>query len=108
MLHLHAVSNEGTEMVDVAQLVRATDCGSVGRGFEPHLPPLKPDDIRLFCLFKSAAESFPPRSYFQNATVASDPVILYDARSHSHVPEQLHNHHQVSTFFPDCRQSLPE
>ena len=39
MLHLHAVSNEGTEMVDVAQLVRATDCGSVGRGFEAHLPP---------------------------------------------------------------------
>jgi hypothetical protein len=29
-------------MVDVAQLVRATDCGSVGRGFEPHLPPLTP------------------------------------------------------------------
>ena len=26
-------------MVDVAQLVRATDCGSVGRGFETHLPP---------------------------------------------------------------------
>ena len=26
-------------MVDVAQLVRAADCGSVGRGFEPHLPP---------------------------------------------------------------------
>ena len=25
--------------VDVAQLVRATDCGSVGRGFEPHPPP---------------------------------------------------------------------
>ena len=28
-----------SNMVDVAQLVRATDCGSVGRGFEPHLPP---------------------------------------------------------------------
>ena len=28
-------------MVDVAQLVRAADCGSVGRGFEPHLPPSK-------------------------------------------------------------------
>ena len=27
-------------MVDVAQLVRASDCGSEGRGFEPHLPPL--------------------------------------------------------------------
>jgi hypothetical protein len=27
------------KMVDVAQLVRVADCGSVGRGFEPHLPP---------------------------------------------------------------------
>ncbi len=27
------------QTVDVAQLVRATDCGSVGRGFEPHLLP---------------------------------------------------------------------
>ena len=26
-------------MVDVAQLVRASDCGSEGRGFEPLLPP---------------------------------------------------------------------
>lgn len=26
-------------MVVVAQLVRATDCGSVGRGFESRLPP---------------------------------------------------------------------
>jgi hypothetical protein len=25
--------------VDVAQLVRVADCGSVGRGFESHLPP---------------------------------------------------------------------
>lgn len=28
-------------MVDVAQSVRASDCGSEGRGFEPLLPPLK-------------------------------------------------------------------
>lgn len=28
-------------MVDVAQLVRVPDCGSEGRGFEPHLPPKK-------------------------------------------------------------------
>jgi hypothetical protein len=27
------------QMVDVAQQVRASDCGSEGRGFEPHLPP---------------------------------------------------------------------
>lgn len=26
-------------MVDVAQLVRASDCGSEGRRFEPGLPP---------------------------------------------------------------------
>ena len=29
------------KMVNVAQLVRATDCGSVGRGFETHLSPPK-------------------------------------------------------------------
>ena len=29
------------QTVDVAQLVRVPDCGSVGRGFESHLPPRK-------------------------------------------------------------------
>jgi hypothetical protein len=29
------------ETVDVAQLVRASDCGSEGRGFKSHLPPQK-------------------------------------------------------------------
>ena len=28
-------------MVIVAQLVRASDCGSEGRGFESHLSPIK-------------------------------------------------------------------
>ena len=28
-------------MVDVVQLVRASDCGSECRGFESHLPPYK-------------------------------------------------------------------
>lgn len=28
-------------MVVVAQLVRASVCGTEGRGFEPHLPPRK-------------------------------------------------------------------
>jgi hypothetical protein len=27
------------DTVDVVQLVRTSDCGSEGRGFEPHLPP---------------------------------------------------------------------
>ncbi len=33
---IFAVANQ---MVGVAQLVRVPDCGSVGRGFESHLPP---------------------------------------------------------------------
>lgn len=28
-------------MVVIAQLVRASVCGTEGRGFEPHFPPLK-------------------------------------------------------------------
>ena len=37
-------------MVDVAQSVRVTDCGSEGRGFESHLPPevWKPCDSKAF------------------------------------------------------------
>lgn len=39
-------------MVDVAQLVRVPDCGSVGRGFESHLPPRKKRGSKsLFFLF---------------------------------------------------------
>ena len=39
----------------VAQLVRAPDCGSGGRGFEPRLPPIKVKEVsdlirHLFCL----------------------------------------------------------
>ena len=34
-------------MVDVAQLVRVADCGSVGRGFKSHLPPLKVSDFSI-------------------------------------------------------------
>ncbi len=39
------------QMVDVAQLVRVTDCGSEGRGFESLLPPLKSvwETRTLFC-----------------------------------------------------------
>ena len=33
------LDSEANYMVDVAQLVRVTDCGSEGRGFESHLPP---------------------------------------------------------------------
>ena len=35
------VTPDSTYMVDVVQLVRASDCGSECRGFESHPPPLK-------------------------------------------------------------------
>ena len=38
-------------MVDLAQLVRASDCGSEGRGFEPHIPPIKSGNFTKFSLF---------------------------------------------------------
>ena len=41
------------EMVDVAQLVRVTDCGSEGRGFESLLPPAKSRLSRQSALFNS-------------------------------------------------------
>ena len=39
VLSLHPHLRGMPYMVDVAQLVRASDCGSEGRGFEPHYPP---------------------------------------------------------------------
>ena len=38
-LYLHTDLGFQVDMVDVAQSVRVTDCGSEGRGFESHLPP---------------------------------------------------------------------
>ena len=37
-------------MVDVAQQVRASDCGSEGRRFEPDLPPTKNNRIPVVFL----------------------------------------------------------
>ena len=36
VLPLHSLNQN---MVGLAQLVRASDCGSEGHGFEPHIPP---------------------------------------------------------------------
>ena len=38
-------------MADLAQLVRASDCGSEGRGFEPHIPPFISGNSSEFSLF---------------------------------------------------------
>ena len=41
------------EMVVVAQLVRASDCDSEGRGFEPHHPPLSnPESSFRICFYR--------------------------------------------------------
>ena len=41
------------KMVVIAQLVRASDCGSEGRGFEPHWPPeIKPSKREGFFIFR--------------------------------------------------------
>jgi hypothetical protein len=56
-LILHTVPNylllQSLIMVAIAQLVRASDCGSEGRGFEPHWLPqkLKPSAFRRFFIF---------------------------------------------------------
>ena len=38
---------EKIKMVVLAQLVRASDCGSEGRGFEPHIPPQRGNLIKI-------------------------------------------------------------
>ena len=38
---------EKIKTVVLAQLVRASDCGSEGRGFEPHIPPQRGNLIKI-------------------------------------------------------------
>lgn len=48
-------------MVVVAQLVRASVCGTEGRGFEPHLPPQRVNskELTLFlCLDFNTSKTF--------------------------------------------------
>ena len=46
-------------MVVLAQLVRASDCGSEGRGFEPHTPP----NITIPIKIRPQAYFFMPKLY---------------------------------------------
>ena len=41
---LKEITIKQANMVDVVQLVRASDCGSECRGFESHLPPKEVDN----------------------------------------------------------------
>ncbi len=40
-------------MVDVAQSVRVVVCGTIGRGFESHLPPQKKPKMQIVCTWAS-------------------------------------------------------
>lgn len=51
-------------MVVVAQLVRATDCGSVGRGFESRLPPEFTDNKCFSLRFVLGNHVFYIRDFF--------------------------------------------
>ncbi len=51
-----------TKMVVVAQLVRALDCGSRGRRFEPDLPPKRNPRMDSFFLFSENTKNEEPRS----------------------------------------------
>jgi hypothetical protein len=54
-------------MVDVAQLVRAPDCGSGGHGFESHHPPLL-FLMWLFMLYHLLKKVFSIKYIFELAT----------------------------------------
>ena len=48
---IYTFAPEMIEMVVLAQLVRASDCGSEGRGFEPHIPPFNKKAPFFGCFF---------------------------------------------------------
>ena len=64
-------------MVDVVQLVRASDCGSECRGFESHPPPRKPRKIFSYEVFYS---------FIFNIVLAIHLTVLPKTLQH-----QLHN-----------------
>ena len=53
-------------MVDVAQLVRAPDCGSGGRRFEPDLPPLNRKHLHFVGAFLVSMVSLKKRVNLQH------------------------------------------
>ena len=73
--------SETNYMVDVAQSVRVTDCGSEGRGFESHLPPkhLKRKDVDFdifFCFGADVAQTCLQTHLPQNNIVDSSTLAL--------------------------------
>lgn len=89
VLHLHTDSRSSgfaVETVDVAQSVRVTDCGSEGRGFEPHLPPEKAFFGRPFFIIHKLprtyhSEYIPKREIYRSSAKTSSPETgIYNPR----------------------------
>ncbi len=81
----------------VVQLVRAPDCGSGGRGFEPHLPPQSPARHSLAGLFHSPHPPCPPLPPLTHPSRAPHRHIL-------HIPAPPQNCH---TSTPPTLPRLP-
>ena len=61
-------------MVDIAQLVSASDCGSEGRGFESHYPPHKNNRYSLSagCFYENKGPWEAVRNYGGRMELAAD------------------------------------
>ena len=78
-------------MVVVAQLVRASVCGTEGRGFEPHLPPKKQKlhrdvELFLFVLLKIKSLLILIRSFL---------LVVFQ----SHIPDGVTHSVVIFSFF---------
>ena len=72
------------QTVDVAQLVRAPDCGSVGRGFESHLPPQNEKDVnRRLLLFSHIETSKSLNASFNEVFLSVDSFLLPIIKAHA-------------------------
>ena len=66
---IYTFALEIIEMVVLAQLVRASDCGSEGRGFEPHIPPkekLNKNRLRE-CIFIEFLQKSPNNNFLSTS-----------------------------------------
>ena len=95
-------------MVDVVQLVRASDCGSECRGFESHLPPIRSSSSELLFLFppisQARSQAHPARSRAYPAHCQHHPTHSqhHPTRSQAHpvysqAPTPPHRHRPRKT-----------
>ena len=92
-------------MVDIAQLVSASDCGSEGRGFESHYPPQKRTGHPKGVLFFSVADMGFEESGAPEGWAKKCPVDSFLARGR--IPVQLTASHRDVGSCTEWRQKGP-